>query len=114
LRIALGMFSVARLMGGCIGVTTATERHCSSSILRRIGGSSLNTKGVEIPRYFDPRYDCQMEILRFDSSRPNPRFERWIEELRRYLSAVPVLGSVPTDAGSRRTTRRRSPEMTAA
>lgn len=114
LRIALGMFSVARLMGGCIGITTATQRHCSSSILRRIGGSSLTTKGVEIPGYFDPRYDCQMELLRFDSSRPNPRFERWIEELRRYLSSVPVLGSVPTDAGSHRTTRRRSPEMTAA
>lgn len=91
LRIALGMFSVARLLGGCIGITTATRRHCSSSILRRIGGQSLNTNGLEIPRYFDPRYDCQMEILRFDSAQPNPRFEIWIEELRNYLAQVPVL-----------------------
>ena len=115
LRIALGMFSVARLLGGCIGITTATRRHCSSSILRRIGGTSLMTNGVEIPRYFDPRYDCQMEILRFDSARPNPRFERWIEELRRYLSVVPVLlGNVPSDARGHRAPTHRSPAMTAA
>lgn len=91
LRIALGMFSVARLLGGCIGITTATRRHCSSSILRRIGGQSLTTNGLEIPRYFDPRYDCQMEILRFDSVQPNPRFEIWIEDLTRHLATVPVL-----------------------
>ena len=91
LRIALGTFSLARLLGGCIGVTTATKRHCSASILRRIGGKPLMTQGVEIPRYFDPRFDCEMEILRFDSARPNPRFERWIEELKGYLSGVPVI-----------------------
>jgi len=91
LRIALCTFSMARLLGGGIGVTTATERHCSSSILRRIGGQPLMTQGVEIPRYFDPHFDCTMEVLRFDSARPNPRFERWIEELKDYLSGVPVI-----------------------
>jgi len=91
LRIALGMFSLARLLGGCIGLTTATRRHCSASILRRIGGRNLVTQGVEIPGYFDPRYDCQMEVLRFDSEAPNPRFEPWIEELKHHLSAVPVI-----------------------
>lgn len=91
LRIALGMFSLARLLGGCIGLTTATRRHCSSSILRRIGGQSLTCHGTAIPGYFDDRYDCEMEVLRFDSSRPNPRFEPWIEELRSHLSAVPVI-----------------------
>ena len=91
LRIALGMFSLARLLGGCIGLTTATRRHCSASILRRIGGQSLAWHGTAIPGYFDARYDCEMEVLRFDSSRPNPRFELWIEDLRRHLSAVPVI-----------------------
>jgi len=94
LRIALGSFSLARLLGGCIGVTTATERHCSASILRRIGGQRLMTQGIEIPRYYDPRFKCDMEILRFDSSRPNPRFERWIEELKCYLSGVPVIRGI--------------------
>jgi hypothetical protein len=91
LRIALGTFSMARLLGGCIGVTTATRRHCSASILRRIGGQPLTAQGDEIPRYFDPRFDCEMEILRFDSARPNPRFEPWIDELQCYLSGVSVV-----------------------
>jgi hypothetical protein len=105
LRIALGMFSMARLLGGCIGLTTATERHCSSSILRRIGGRTLMANGIEIPRYFDSRYDCQMEILRFDSALPNPRFERWIDELKRHLSNVPVIrGTVHSDLCDRRAT----------
>jgi hypothetical protein len=110
LRIALGSFSLARLLGGCIGVTTATERHCSASILRRIGGQPLKVQGIEIPRYFDPRFDCEMEILRFDSARPNPRFERWIEELEGYLAGVPVIrGMVPNDLSVER-----DPALTAA
>jgi hypothetical protein len=91
LRIALGTFSVARLLGGCIGLTTATIRHASASILGRIGGQPLTTGGREIPGYFDAAYRCQMEILRFHSARPNPRFERSIEELKDHLSTVPVI-----------------------
>jgi hypothetical protein len=115
LRIALAMFSLARLLGGCIGVTTATRRHCSASILRRIGGQTLHANGVGIPPYFDPRYDCEMEILRFDSTTPNPRFERWIEELKYHLSAVPVIGeSYPSDMRVRHSAAHCASEMTAA
>jgi hypothetical protein len=91
LRIALGTFSVARLLGGCIGLTTATSRHSSASILGRIGGQPLTAGGREIPGYFDLAYRCRMKILRFHSARPNPRFERSIEVLRNHLSAVPVI-----------------------
>jgi hypothetical protein len=112
LRIALGMFSMARLLGGSIGLTTATVRHCSSSILRRIGGQPLMTNGIEIPRYFDARYGCQMEVLRFDSAKPNARFEPWIEELKRHLSAIPVIrGGFRSDLYDRHAC---SSEMTAA
>jgi hypothetical protein len=115
LRIALAMFSLARLLGGCIGLTTATRRHCSASILRRIGGQTLSANGTGIPPYFDPRYDCEMEILRFDSRQPNPRFEPWIEELKHHLSAVPVVrGTVPSDLPRRRAAALCSSEMTAA
>jgi hypothetical protein len=110
LRIALGMFSLARILGGCIGLTTATRRHCSASILRRIGGQPLAWHGDTIPGYFDPRYNCQMEVLRFDSSRPNPRFELWIEDLQRHLSGVPVI----MDPVRRRASADCSSEMTAA
>jgi hypothetical protein len=68
------------------------------------------SQGIEIPTYFDPRFNCEMELLRFDSERPNPRFERWIEELKDYLSGVPVIRGM---ASSERT-RELNSEMTAA
>lgn len=99
LRIALATFSMSRLLGGCLGLTTATRRHCSASILRRIGGQPLKAGPVEIPSYFDPQYDCQMELLRFDSSRPNPRFEPWIEGITNYLADISVITAVPSLRG---------------
>src|SRR5580658_2800630 len=62
IRIALATYSLARLLGGCIGITTATTRHCSSAILRKIGGrrlrvQELETSEVEIQPYYDPQYE---------------------------------------------------------
>jgi hypothetical protein len=91
LRIALATFGLADLLGGCIGLTTATVRHGSSTILRKIGGMSLGESGAELPKYFDPRYGCEMEILRFDSSRPNPRYADMIRRMEDDLSNVEVL-----------------------
>jgi hypothetical protein len=97
LRIALATYSLARTLGGCIGIATATHRHGSSSILRRMGGRPLKAGGIDLPSYYDPRYGCDIEALRFDSSDPNPRFERWIAELSDYLrSEVMVYGEVPS------------------
>jgi hypothetical protein len=91
LRIALGLYSVSRSLGGGVGITAATRRNHSSSILRRIGGRSLVTDGVELPAYYDPQYTCEMEILRFESDCPNPRYEVWIEEIRAHLLTSPVV-----------------------
>lgn len=91
LRIALAAYGLARILGGCIGIGTATQRHLSSSILRRIGGTALAPLGVEMPPYFDTTYGCHMEIVRFVSSDPNPRFEPWIAELQGYLLTTEVV-----------------------
>jgi hypothetical protein len=91
LRIALGTYSLAKLLGGCIGISTVTVRNCSSSILKRIGGSSLDVAGETLPRYFDAQYRCEMEILRFDSQVPNPRFREWIDRIKAQLISVPVV-----------------------
>jgi hypothetical protein len=91
LRIALGAYALARNLGGAISVTTATVRHCSSSILRRIGGQPLAMGRTELPSYHDPRYKCEMSILRFDSDQPNPRYEAWIEQIREELLSAPVI-----------------------
>jgi hypothetical protein len=94
LLLALAGYSLGRLHGGVLGLTTATVRHCSSTILRRIGGRSLESLGVTLPSYFDPHYRCEMEILQFDSRVPDSRYERLIERLTERLANVPVLTSL--------------------
>jgi hypothetical protein len=91
LVLALAGFSLGRVCGGVLGLTTATVRHCSSTILRRLGGASLEHDGVTIPAYYDPKYKCEMELLRFDSRRPNPKYSGLIETLRERLADVLVI-----------------------
>jgi hypothetical protein len=96
LRIAMAAYSLARILGGCVGISTATERHRSSSILRRIGGRSLEHGGTELPSYYDPQYRCRMEVLRFDSSSPDASCSRWVEQLSKRLAEVSVV--VPAES----------------
>ena len=91
LVLALAGYSLGRLRGGCLGITTATVRHCSSSILRRLGGAPLEAEGTPVPSYYDPRYRCEMEILRFDSRHPKAKFGRLIESLQAKMAHVPVI-----------------------
>jgi len=93
LRMALATFSLGRLLGGGLGISTVTMRHCSSSILLRIGGRSFECDGVELPSYYDPQYKCDMELLRFDSRCPNPKYQAWIDEIQGHLCTIPVFCS---------------------
>ena len=103
LVLALAGYSLGRIRGGCLGMTTATVRHCSSTILRRMGGSSLEVNGTTIPSYFDSRYQCEMEILRFDSRRPAERYSRLVDRLCDTLSEVLVVArgtSIPEETAA--------------
>jgi hypothetical protein len=91
LRMVLATYAFSREFGGAIGFTTATVRHSSSSILRRIGGLSLEANGATIPPYEDPHYNCRMEMLRFYSWAPNARYTDWIRDLGRVLRSIPVI-----------------------
>ena len=91
LRTALATYSLAEILGGCIGLATATVRHRSASILRRIGGRSLEFGGEMLPPYYDPQYKCEMEIVRFKSDAPNHKYRRWIDQISASLLDVPVL-----------------------
>lgn len=93
IRIALATFALGHCLGGCIGVTTATVRHSSANLLRRIGGQPLSFDNTELPKYFDPEYECEMEILRFDSSAPNPKFAPWVDQLKMEMASVPVIAA---------------------
>jgi len=91
LRLVLATCALLQLLGGCAGVATASFRHHSSTILRRIGLTSLLLNGAALPPYYDPYYRCDMEVLRFDSRYPNPRYSDWIHSLRMSLPAAPVI-----------------------
>lgn len=81
LRIILASCALGELLGGCAGVATATCRHGSASILKRIGLTTLQGEGAELPPYYDPRHGCQMEVLRFDTRFPNPKYSLPVREL---------------------------------
>jgi hypothetical protein len=96
MRMLLMMYSLSQLLGGAIALTTATTRHHSSSILRRSGGKSLTDGAVEVPTYFDSRYNCEMELLSFDSRSPNPRYAGWIQEFREEaFQNIPMVCAAP-------------------
>lgn len=91
IRILLAMYGLLRLLGGALGVATATFRHESAPILRRIGLTSLVAGDEQLPPYFDPHYGCQMEVLQFDSRHPAPKYEDHVVELAADLMAAPVI-----------------------
>jgi hypothetical protein len=93
LVLALAGYSLGRIRGNCLGITTATVRHCSSSILRRLGGAPLATGDATVPRYYDPRYDCDMEILRFDSRYPGSKYAGLVKLLQQKMSEIQVIAS---------------------
>src|ERR1035437_5035534 len=91
LALALAVYAFSRRCGGALGMTTATFRHCSATILKRLGGSRFEVDGATLPAYYDPRYQCMMEMIRFDSRSPNPKYIRLIEQARQKLTNILVV-----------------------
>ncbi|HEU0120597.1 MAG TPA: hypothetical protein VFQ91_08740 [Bryobacteraceae bacterium] len=93
LHSVLYMFALGEVLGGTIGLSTATRRHASASILQRLGARQIALPCGEIlPAYFDPRFNCDMELLVFDSLRPAPRYAAKIAALRDHIETqIPVL-----------------------
>jgi len=92
LRIILATYGLLELLGSCIGLATATWRHSSAQILRRIGLEPLLVDGNALPPYHDPAYDCEMEVLRFDSRLPNPKYRHMVRTLASSLLTAPLFG----------------------
>jgi hypothetical protein len=93
LRMVLAAYAFFRALGGAVGLATATIRHSSASILRRIGGRPLQHNGVQVPSYQDSQYSCTMEMLRFYSWAPNPRYDLWIREIGNEIRSIPVISA---------------------
>jgi hypothetical protein len=92
LETLLGSYAWGGLLpGGCICSCTATVRHGSASMLRRIGGVPMSSPDGVLGAYWDPRYDCEMEVLRFDSQTAPPRYRHIIWELRQEMESRPAI-----------------------
>jgi hypothetical protein len=89
--IALSTYALAQKLGGCVGITTATVRNFSSRILRKIGGRPLKVATRTLPSYYDPQYRCDMELLRFESSAPNPKYQARMARVAARLPDLPVV-----------------------
>jgi hypothetical protein len=96
LALALAVYGFSRRAGGALGITTATFRHCSATILKRLGGARFEVDGVTLPPYFDSRYQCMMEMLKFDSRRPNPKYVNLIDQVRDTLARITVVARPAT------------------
>ena len=95
LEILAGSYALAHLWGGSLGACTATVRHGSSSMLRRIGGSSLEMNGEALPAYEDPHYGCAMELLRFDYRTYAARYAPVVEQVKKKIADAGVITPTP-------------------
>jgi hypothetical protein len=90
-RLGFGMVGLQEALGGCRTFATATVRHRSASILKRVGGKALAGEGGKMPAYYDPAYDCLMEIVRIDSGALSDKYRSMVQELGEQLLQVPVV-----------------------
>jgi hypothetical protein len=47
--------------------------------------------GAPLPPFYEPEYRDDLEILRFDSSKPNPKYKHWIREICSSLATIPLV-----------------------
>jgi hypothetical protein len=95
LKTVRAIYAWSQLLGGALAITTATERNESAGILRRLGGKPLACEGTELPAYYDHRYGCKMEVLRFDSREPNAKYQTMLDDLREQVATAPVFCAEP-------------------
>jgi hypothetical protein len=81
-----------------VALGTATARHASADMLRKLGGTPLIYQGKELPPFHDPFYGCQMELLSFDQH-VAPEYQSVVQELDQFfrtaLVIAPLGGTAP-------------------
>jgi hypothetical protein len=92
LRMVLSFYALSEWFGGVLAISTARGA-CSAPVLRKMGWQAMAANGVEVPSFFDPEYKCDLEVLRFDSSKPLPKYQSWIQNFLAALPTVPVIAA---------------------
>ena len=93
LRSVLFTFAWSQVIGGCLGLSMATHRNGSASILRRTGGRPLECDSEPLPPYYDPQYKCDMELIRFDSRIPSVKYRHAIDEIKAQIPSMQVIAA---------------------
>jgi len=97
----LASYAFVRLIPGAFAICPATERNGSAAVLRRMGGRLFEMSTTPIPAYFDARYGCQMQMLRFDARQSPLGYEENVQQLMARLIECPVICANPS--GPRKT-----------
>lgn len=83
--LAVAVWPLCRLLGGTVAVATATMRHQSASLLRRIGGFALTYRDRQLAPFFDADFGCEMQILAFSSRQLCSRYEALACEIEQHF-----------------------------
>jgi hypothetical protein len=97
-NIALMTFVLAEKLGGGLGITTATTRHHSAAILRRLGGRRLG----DLPAYYEPRYGCVIEILHFTLANLHTQYSLRLARLKQEIHDVDIICAAVGDSSRTR------------
>jgi hypothetical protein len=84
-------WALYRHLGDAWVMAMATQRHRASELLKALGASALAMDGVPLPSFFDPAYDCTMELLVFDTRHPSELAAAHVDELTRIIARHPVI-----------------------
>jgi hypothetical protein len=91
LLLVCACWFLAELLQDPLGLATATTRHNSAGILRRLGGFSLDCGGMALDAFFDGYHGCEMQILGFSAHGLASQYRSTAADITSYLRNAPVL-----------------------
>jgi hypothetical protein len=84
-------WSLCRAIGGAKGIGALTTRHNAAAIAKRFGGFEIRSgKKATLGQFFDPYYQCDMEILGVSSDRLNSIYEATVLDIQRGFDKLAV------------------------
>ncbi len=86
-------FAFGEFVGGFNALVSATERHYSNRIMRKIGGHRIPHKETKeyLNTFFDSKYNCNMEYIVFESACPAALIQDLCKKIQEKLKTTLVL-----------------------
>src|SRR5205085_3323765 len=87
LILPLACWSLFRILGHSMVISTATVRHGSAAILKRLGGFSIFEGDPVRSQFYDAYHKCAVEFVVYDSRVPAPKYEKQVQDIFEKLRA---------------------------